>query len=164
MTIYISIALILLIIFLSALVKKVAIYEEFIEKGYEAASVRSIANRAGMTAAGLYRHYPDKEAMFVAFVKPLVDEIDEWLCAHKKKQYDLIESGVKDGKQLMEASTVNLIRDILFPNKEVFRILVNGAQGTVYENYVHEFVNRQQADMKEALQKMKKYGFNPKSR
>lgn len=83
-----------------------AIYEEFIEKGYEAASVRSIANRAGMTAAGLYRHYPDKEAMFVAFVKPLVNEIDEWQCAHKKNHYDLLKAGVKDRKQLMEDSNV----------------------------------------------------------
>ena len=138
-----------------------AIYEEFLEKGYEAASVRSIADRAGMTAAGLYRHYPDKEAMFTAFVKPLIDEIDGWLSDHKKNHYDLLESGVKDRKQLMENSNVDLIRDVLYPNKEVFRILVNGAKGTMYENYVHDFVNRQQADMKEVLQKMKKYGFNP---
>ena len=53
-----------------------AIMEEFLEKGYEAASIRSIGNRAGMTSAGLYRHYADKEAMFGAMVQPLIDEIN----------------------------------------------------------------------------------------
>ena len=35
--------------------------EEFLEKGYEKASMRSIADRCGMTAAGIYRHCKDKE-------------------------------------------------------------------------------------------------------
>lgn len=48
-----------------------AIKEEFPEKGFEAASIRSIGVRAGMTSAGLYRNYADKEAMFNAMVEPL---------------------------------------------------------------------------------------------
>lgn len=138
-----------------------AIYDEFLEKGYESASVRSIADRAGMTAAGLYRHYPDKEAMFTSFVKPLLDEMDQWVLTHKKKQCDLLKLGIKDKNQLMEASFVELIRDVLFPKREVFRVLVNGAKGTIYENFVHEFVDRQQNEMKKALQQMEQYGFKP---
>ena len=52
-----------------------AIKEEFLEKGYEAASIRSIGARAGMTSAGLYRHYADKEAMYLAMVEPLIEEM-----------------------------------------------------------------------------------------
>nr|MCR5057357.1 TetR/AcrR family transcriptional regulator [Clostridiales bacterium] len=55
-----------------------AIKDEFLEKGYEAASIRSIGARAGMTSAGLYRHYEDKAAMFDAIVSPLVSEIRDW--------------------------------------------------------------------------------------
>ena len=36
----------------------IAIREEFMEKGFEGASIRSIGARAGMTSAGLYRQYP----------------------------------------------------------------------------------------------------------
>ena len=54
---------------------KKAIREEFLEKGYEAASIRSIGARAGMTSAGLYWHYADKEAMYAAVVDPLDAEI-----------------------------------------------------------------------------------------
>ena len=52
---------------------KKAIKEEFLEKGFEGASIRSIGARAGMTSAGLYRHYSDKEAMFNAMVEPLIE-------------------------------------------------------------------------------------------
>ena len=35
--------------------------EEFLEKGFEQASMREIASRAGISAAGIYRHFKDKE-------------------------------------------------------------------------------------------------------
>lgn len=49
--------------------------KEFLEKGFEKASMRSIAQAAGITSAGLYRHFADKEAMFAALVEPLLDEL-----------------------------------------------------------------------------------------
>ena len=70
-----------------------AVKEEFLEKGFEAASVRSIAARAGMSAAGLYRHYPNKEAMFEDLVQPLIQEMDEWVCHHKERAYARMQQG-----------------------------------------------------------------------
>nr|MCR5129574.1 TetR/AcrR family transcriptional regulator [Lachnospiraceae bacterium] len=35
--------------------------EEFLERGYEKASMRGIADRCSLTAAGIYRHCKDKE-------------------------------------------------------------------------------------------------------
>ena len=55
-----------------------AIKAEFLEKGFEGASIRSIGARAGMTSAGLYRHYKDKEDMFDAMVEPLISDIRKW--------------------------------------------------------------------------------------
>ena len=44
--------------------------QEFLEKGFEKASMRRIAENAGITAAGLYRHFNSKEAMFASLVAP----------------------------------------------------------------------------------------------
>ena len=63
-----------------------AIKEEFLEKGFEAASIRGIGARAGMTSAGLYRHYTSKEAMFSAMVDPLINDIKEWTKKHTEKK------------------------------------------------------------------------------
>ncbi|NCC66585.1 MAG: TetR/AcrR family transcriptional regulator [Clostridia bacterium] len=49
--------------------------QEFLDKGFEKASMRTIAELAGMTPAGLYRHFTDKEEMFAALVQPTLDAI-----------------------------------------------------------------------------------------
>lgn len=37
---------------------------EFMKNGFEKASIREIAKRAGVTSAALYRHCTDKEDLF----------------------------------------------------------------------------------------------------
>lgn len=41
----------------------------FAEKGYAAGSMREIASRVGVTEPALYRHFPGKEALFLALVR-----------------------------------------------------------------------------------------------
>ena len=44
--------------------------DEFMTYGFADASMRRIASAAGMSAAGLYKHFPSKEEMFAALVEP----------------------------------------------------------------------------------------------
>ena len=44
---------------------------EFLDKGYEKASLRSIAQNAGVTTGALYVRFPNKSALFAALVEPL---------------------------------------------------------------------------------------------
>ena len=50
--------------------------EEFMEYGYENASMRRIGQRCDMTAAGLYRHCKDKAGLFGELVSPSIEKID----------------------------------------------------------------------------------------
>ncbi|GIF52195.1 TetR family transcriptional regulator [Asanoa ferruginea] len=45
----------------------------FTDRGYATASLREIADRVGITKASLYYHYPSKQDLLVAVVRPLVD-------------------------------------------------------------------------------------------
>jgi len=137
---------------------KAAIKSEFLEKGYEGASIRSIGERAGMTSAGLYRHYPDKEAMFSAIVDPLIGEINKWTKAHKNKKYDLADKKAQRD-ELFGESFVDLILKVILPNREEFKLLVTSAKGTKYENFVHDYVVRNQKDFREAFMLLKKQGY-----
>ncbi|WP_233654214.1 TetR/AcrR family transcriptional regulator [Eggerthella lenta] len=49
--------------------------EEFLEKGYEAASLRAIAERAGSSKGAIYVRYADKEALYAAVVDPVIEEL-----------------------------------------------------------------------------------------
>ena len=115
-----------------------AIKEEFLEKGYEAASIRSIGARAGMTSAGLYRHYADKDAMFDEVVSPVIEKLKRWTKNHKDKTYALVDSGA-GSNELFGESFVDLIREVILPNRDEFKLLITRAGGSKYENFIHDF-------------------------
>ena len=135
-----------------------AIKEEFLEKGYEAASIRSIGARAGMTSAGLYRHYADKEAMYSAMVEPLIEEIRTWTRKHTEKKYNLIEKR-KDKSDLFGESFIDMIRKVILPKRDEFKLLMTCSSGTRYENFLHEFVQENQKEFLEAIGILKENGY-----
>ena len=135
-----------------------AIMEEFLEKGYEGASIRSIGARAGMTSAGLYRHYADKEAMFEGMVQPLVDEMKSWLKNHTNKKYDIVEGDLSQ-KDLFGESFVDLIRGVILPRRQEFILLMTCSGGTKYENFIHDLTEENQKEFLDALQYLKKKGY-----
>ncbi|MCR5627294.1 MAG: TetR/AcrR family transcriptional regulator [Lachnospiraceae bacterium] len=135
-----------------------AMTEEFLEKGYEGASIRSIGARAGITSAGLYRHYPDKEAMFCALVDPLIKEINDWASKHRDKKYDLTDKRAQK-EELFSENFTDLILTVILPHKEVFTMLVTSAKGTKYENFVHDYVTANQGEFLEAIERLRKNGY-----
>lgn len=135
-----------------------AIREEFIEKGYEDASIRSIAGRAGMSSAGLYRHYKDKEDMFAAVVQPVIDQINDWMERHTRQQYSLVDNN--EGKNALYGENfTNLILDVIYPNKAELQLLLSKAGGSRYENFIHDLVKEQQGELAQAIAYMKQQGY-----
>lgn len=135
-----------------------AIKEEFLEKGYEAASIRSIGARAGMTSAGLYRHFADKEAMFDEVVSPVIGKLKRWTKDHKEKKYALVDGGA-GRNELFGESFVDLIREVILPNREEFKLLITRAGGSKYENFIHDFAEDNQKDMIDAFKYLRKSGY-----
>lgn len=136
-----------------------AVKEEFLEKGFDGASVRSIAARAGMSAAGLYRHYPNKEAMFEDLVQPLIREMDAWTQHHKEQSYERMQQGEEGKESLLGESMIDLIRKVVYPQKDVFQVLMKGAAGSRYEDFMHRYVEVQQKEMTQALDYMREHGY-----
>lgn len=74
--------------------------EEFMEYGYDNASMRRIGQRCHMTAAGLYRHCRDKAGLFGELVGPSIERISAWIDAH-----------ISRSVQTMETNTIDLWKD-----------------------------------------------------
>jgi AcrR family transcriptional regulator len=53
--------------------------ELFVEQGYDATSLRQVADRLGFTKAALYYHFPSKEDLLVALLQPADELIRELL-------------------------------------------------------------------------------------
>ena len=137
---------------------KKAVKEEFLEKGYEDASIRSIGARAGMTSAGLYRHYTDKEAMFNAMVEPLIESIKEWTRKHTNKKYTLLECNVPDN-ELFGENFVDMVKEVILPRRDEFILLISRSAGTKYENFIHDYVEDNQKEFMEAIGYLKEKGY-----
>ncbi len=135
-----------------------AIKAEFLEKGFEGASIRSIGARAGMTSAGLYRHYKDKEDMFDAMVEPLIADIKRWTDNHISKKHELSREKVQSN-DLFGETFVDLVRDVILPKKDEFRLLFACSAGTKYENFIHDYVEENQKAFVKALVQLKKNGY-----
>ncbi len=137
---------------------KQAVKAEFLEKGFEDASIRSIGARAGMTSAGLYRHYADKEAMFNAMVEPLIGCIKEWTRKHTSRKYDLLEGNAPDDK-LFGENFVDMVKEVILPRRDEFILLMSRSAGTKYENFVHDYVEENQKEFMDAIRYLKGKGY-----
>lgn len=71
----------------------------FVEAGYHGSSMRTIAERAGMSLANVYHYYPSKQALLIRILDVAMDEL-EWRCSAATsgiaepldKLYRLVES------------------------------------------------------------------------
>ena len=135
-----------------------AMKAEFLEKGFAGASIRSIGERAGMTSAALYRHYTNKEDMFSSLVEPLINDMDMWTKRHKSVKYSLVDSQADTGVFFGE-SFIDMITEVVLPQKDRLILLMNCSQGTKYENFLHDLVEKNQKDLTDALEYLRKHGY-----
>ena len=129
---------------------------EFMEYGYEKASMRRIGERCGMTAAGLYRHCRDKADLFRQIAEPSVQRIEDWIQSHIARSETAMRT---DSIDLGQDSEIVMMREIIYPHMEEYRLLLTKAQGTEYENFLHDLVERHQKEMERFLPVIRENGF-----
>ena len=115
--------------------------EEFLEYGFEKASMRRVGERCGLTAAGLYRHCRDKEDLFDQLVAPAVERINAWMDAHLTKYLAAVQ---EKGNLQWQDSWVDMMREIVYPHMDDYHLLLTCSSGTKYENFLHDFTQTAQ--------------------
>ena len=129
---------------------------EFMEKGFDKSSMRSISKRCGMTAAGIYRHCVDKEDLFDQIAAPAVDRINAWLDAHVARYAEAVQ---KEKHIQWRDSEIDMMREIVYPNMEEYHLLLAKSQGSKYENFLHDLTEGQQAQLLQYLPMLKAQGY-----
>lgn len=114
--------------------------QEFLHKGFQKASLRSIASAAGMTTGAIYTYFKDKNALFEAIVAPVCEQVERMFTVLSEAYYTA--TGV-----VGEISTQNTIADLhriygfIYDNFETFRLLIVGAEGSSKADYIHTIVD-----------------------
>lgn len=113
---------------------------EFLEKGFEGASMRNIAENAGYTTGMLYSRFADKGELFRVIVKDEADELYNYF-AEKQVEFAALspETQYTDMHTYVDARVDEML-DIVYDNFDVFKLLVSKSKGSEYENYVDRLI------------------------
>ena len=130
--------------------------EEFLEHGFEKASMRSIGKRCGLTAAGLYRHCRDKEDLFDQLVSPSVERLNTWLEVHVDRYLKSVESS---REPIWRDSWIDMMREVVCPYMEDYHLLVAKSKGTRYEDFLHDLTENGQIQFMSYFPLLRELGY-----
>lgn len=114
--------------------------QEFLEKGYVDASLRTIASAAGTSTNSIYVRFGDKEGLFSAIVEPVLNEMVERFLKIQERFHQM--SPDEQAAQMPEYSdggTAELVY-YMYENLDEFRLLLDASYGTRFHNFVDELV------------------------
>ena len=109
---------------------------EFLKEGYQNASLRSIAQKAGVTTGAIYGYYPDKAALFGALVSEPAKYLRDWYFA-VQREFDALPAEYKE-KQ-MHGYTSHALEEFInyiYLHFDAFKLVVCHSAGTEYEYYI----------------------------
>ena len=135
-----------------------AAISEFLDKGFISASLRQIVRNAGVTTGAFYGYFSCKEALFASIVEPhakaLMNRFMDAQLSFKslpsaeKPQHVGVESG----------EYIDWMIDYVFSHKEAVKLLFLCAEGTSYENFVHNMVEVEEEATMNYLESLRQMG------
>ena len=115
--------------------------QEFLEKGYSEASLRTIAAKADTTTGSIYSRFQDKEGLFDALVKPAAEGLIQIFL---QIQETFHATKAEDQPKVLEQYTVSGMDgmlDYVYDHFEEFRLLLDASYGTRYQDFVEQLVD-----------------------
>ncbi|WP_342438759.1 TetR/AcrR family transcriptional regulator [Paenibacillus sp. FSL L8-0436] len=124
-----------------------AAVEEFLEKGYDGASVDAIAKRAGVSKGGFYHHFPNKEVLLMEANQKLSEPIMEM--AEKAYSNSSVMDGLRQYIQEYLNYWASRPRELSF----FFLSMSKALQAPALMEYYREYVNQSTAFLVGMFQK-----------
>ena len=135
--------------------------QEFLEKGFQGASMRGIASRLSVTTGALYRYYTDKESLFDVLVEESARVLEE--------RYRAIQKGFADQPVDAQVQTLPEVSDeghswmveYIYDHFDAFKLIVCCSTGTRYEHYLDVLTEIEVNSSIVLMEKMKAAGYHP---
>lgn len=118
--------------------------QEFLEKGFQGASMRGIASRLSVTTGALYRYYTDKESLFDVLVEEPARVLEE--------RYRAIQRNFAGHSWMVE---------YIYDHFDAFKLIVCCSAGTRYEHYLEVLTEIEVNSSIVLMGKMKEAGYQP---
>ena len=115
---------------------------EFMEKGYQGASLRNICKNAGVTTGALYFFFKDKDDIFASLVTPVLGIIRAMMEAHMQQELQVVKGEQQEGQDDFSDdfyASRSIIHE-LYLNYDRVQLLLTKSQGSSLAGCIDEFV------------------------
>lgn len=125
--------------------------KEFLEKGYEKASLRKICSQAGLTTGAVYFLFKDKNGLFEAVVSGALGELMQLMQMHlaEEEKEDIAAYSYAAGDHDYFARQ---LVDLLYSHYDEMMILLEKSQGSQFENITDRVIEMLDAGYSKAAQ------------
>ena len=114
--------------------------QEFLDKGYVDASLRTIAAAAGTSTNSIYVRFGDKEGLFSAIVEPVLSEMTKNFIRIQENFHNMTPAEqAATMPEYADGGTSELI-DYMYEHLDEFRLLLDASYGTRFHNFIDELV------------------------
>ena len=114
--------------------------QEFLDKGYTDASLRTIAAAANTSTNSIYVRFHDKEGLFCAIVEPVASGTTE-MFLKIQEDFHRKDSRAQQAEMVDYAGQgMEILVDYLYDHLAAFRLLLDASYGTRFHNFVDELV------------------------
>lgn len=113
---------------------------EFLKKGFKEASLNHIVAEAGFTKGAFYGYYTDKAALFEDLVSSAAEGLVNQFKAAQEAHFDLIPENQAAQSRELSTQYLRHFLDYIYEHFDAFKLILCCADGTKYENYIHDLV------------------------
>ena len=117
-----------------------AAIDDFLEKGFRGASLRQIVKHAGVTTGAFYGYFSSKEALFASIVEPHAQAIMANFMEAQLRFADLPKNEQPSHMGIESSSCIDWMVNYICEHRDPIKLLLSKAEGTSYENFVHNIV------------------------
>lgn len=129
---------------------------EFLENGFIAASLRTIAGNASLTTGAMYRHFKDKDALFCTLVDDAISTTLEFIKKSGIESHEYLENPIGEQHSEDEKQIINKFVDYIYENFDAFTLLLTKASGSTHEHFLEEVCNIYTENVLQTIHWMKK--------
>ena len=117
-----------------------AAMQEFLDKGFQGASLRQIVKNAGVTTGAFYGYFSSKEALFNALVEPHAAALMGKFMEAQTSFAELPEEQQPSHMGVESGTYLDWMVDYICQHREPVKLLLTRSEGTSYEHFVHNMV------------------------
>ena len=125
---------------------------EFINNGFKDASMRVIANNAGVVLSNIYNYFRNKDEIYREVLNPVMVAMDKTLKEHNSQQNMSIDFFYSEEYQYRQLC---LFVELIENYKEDLKMLLFKSDGSSFQNFRDEFTDRNTQTGVEYLKTMK---------